>query len=337
MSPRPRPARARGFTLIELLVVIAIIAVLIALLLPAVQAAREAARRMQCTNNLKQLGIALHNYLDANNTLPAGMAVTALPNGAFSTSHGLFVPLLPYLEQPGLYASMNFNVTVFDPPNSTARATGLGALWCPSDVGVDQPGAAYGVSRYTSYVGSLGPWTHQPSNVAQLAVLAPQLPGLFFYQSAVRLAEVTDGTANTLALGEHAAGLRPRFLPAPSVAFFHVWYSGDYRDTNFQTHFPMNPQNRAPTTTANAVSAASSFHPGGCNFAFLDGSVRFLKDTIDSWPIDRATNLPVGVTRAAAVPPSNARPYALSPDARLGVYQALSTRNGAEVISADSY
>jgi prepilin-type N-terminal cleavage/methylation domain-containing protein/prepilin-type processing-associated H-X9-DG protein len=336
MTSRPR-ARASGFTLIELLVVIAIIGVLISLLLPAVQAAREAARRAQCTNNLKQLALALHNYHDVNNALPAGMAVTALPSGAFATSHGLFVPLLPYLEQGPLYASANFNVTLFDPPNSTVRATGLSALWCPSDIGVDAPGAVYGVSRYTSYVGNLGPWTHQPTNVGQLGVLAGQLQGLFHYQSALRLAEVTDGTSTTLALGEHAAGLRPRFLPAASVPFFHLWFSGDYRDTNFQALFPMNPQNRAPTTTANAISAASSFHPGGCNFAFLDGSVRFLKDTIDSWPIDRATQLPVGVTRAAAVPPSNARPYALAPTVRPGIYQALSTRNGGEAVSADSY
>ena len=334
---RHRLSERRGFTLIELLVVIAIIAVLIALLLPAVQAAREAARRAQCVNNLKQVALAAHNYMDVNGCLPQGRAVVANPNGTFSGSASLFLPLLPFLEQAPAFAAINFDRTVFDVANLTIRGLGISTLWCPSDVGVDQPGNVYNVSRYTSYVGNLGCWPHQPSNVAQVAALEFQLNGLFHHQSAVRLAQITDGTSQTLAFGEHATGLRPRFLPSAVVPFFHLWFSGDFRDTNFQTLFPMNPQTRAPTTTANAVSAASSFHPGGCNFAFMDGSVRFLKDTIDSWPIDLNTSLPLGVTRGGPVPPSNARPFAIPPGFRFGVYQALSTRNGGEVVSADAY
>src|SRR6201999_3686721 len=115
-APRPR-----GFTLIELLVAIAIIAVLIALLLPAVQAAREAARRMQCVNNLKQLGIAVHNYIEVNDCLPMGHIGSTSPTspGSIINSFGAFIPLTLYLEQSALYNAMNFNLNMFDIPNTT--------------------------------------------------------------------------------------------------------------------------------------------------------------------------------------------------------------------------
>jgi prepilin-type N-terminal cleavage/methylation domain-containing protein len=135
MSPHRRRS-SRGFTLIEILVVIAIIGVLVALLLPAVQAAREAGRRMQCANNLKQLALAAHNYVSAHGVLPQGTAahdLTAHADWGAQPSHGAFVALSQYLEQGPIYNAINFDLSIFDIPNTTVHAVGLATLWCPSD------------------------------------------------------------------------------------------------------------------------------------------------------------------------------------------------------------
>ncbi len=129
-----RWAKRRGFTLIELLVVIAIIAVLIALLLPAVQAAREAARRSQCVNNLKQLGLATHNYLSSNNTFPQGIQWQFDSHGTGCwTSGSCLVPLMQYAEQVPLFNATNFSCNMYNEQNLTISATGIATLWCPSD------------------------------------------------------------------------------------------------------------------------------------------------------------------------------------------------------------
>ena len=128
-----RRAKHRGFTLIELLVVIAIIAVLIALLLPAVQSAREAARRAQCINNLKQLGLAAHNYLSAQLNFPQGIQWQAAPSGGCWTSGSCLVALTQYLEQVSLFNATNFSQNMYNAANTTISAIGLTSLWCPSD------------------------------------------------------------------------------------------------------------------------------------------------------------------------------------------------------------
>ena len=192
----------RAFTLIELLVVIAIIGVLIGLLLPAVQAAREAARRSQCTNNLKQIGLGLHNYHSAVNSFPLGATlapwdITQPPDGAGWSSWSCHSLLLPYMEQGPIYSSINFN---WGPgrggtspgylANSTAYNTKIATLLCPSD------GNA-GNTNINSYHGSQGTTTINVSTTTT---------GLFAYTTKIAIPDVTDGTSNTIAFAEALVG-----------------------------------------------------------------------------------------------------------------------------------
>jgi prepilin-type N-terminal cleavage/methylation domain-containing protein/prepilin-type processing-associated H-X9-DG protein len=350
-----RPHSSSGFTLIELLVVISIIGVLVGLLLPAVQSARESARRMQCTNNLRQVALAAQAYHEAMGTLPMGSTPAwtrvAFPpfdgQSFYHVSGSCFLGLLPYLEHQPLYDAMNFAISTGNAPNSTINGVGIATLWCPSDPEVAKiqrvPSSGYDMSldtaAYSSYGSNCGTWPDFPSPVfpaipPKYWVATDRMNGPFYGGSAVRLSGVTDGTSQTIAFGERGHG----YFSGDALLTFHWWTSGFLPDTQFCTLYPMNPQRKVrgedaygPDFPVAFGMSASSFHPGGCNFAFLDGSVRFLKDTIDTWPIDPATRLPVGVTEE-----SWGR-YRLAPGARLGVYQALSTRAGGEVVSADAY
>jgi prepilin-type N-terminal cleavage/methylation domain-containing protein/prepilin-type processing-associated H-X9-DG protein len=343
MIPLSKPANRRnGFTLIELLVVIAIIAVLIGLLLPAVHSAREAARRSQCANNLKQIALGAHNYLDVIGTLPQGIPFRRAvfdPQDWFGLSQGsLFIALLPQLEQQPLFHAVNFDVDIWTAANATIHATGVNTLWCSSDYRASEPRTVPDGSMldpgqylvyYTSYAGNTGTWM-----LWFQQDFPPQqyMNGLFHLKSAVRLAQITDGTSNTLAFSERAHSL----LDNDTSLWWHWWTSGNYGDTLFCTLFPLNPWRKVyglfgDSRTEAYISGASSLHPGGANFAFMDGSVRFLKDTIDTWPSVPGTGLPVGVTFDPA------GPYKLAPNVRFGVYQAISTRNGGEVFSSDAY
>ena len=160
--------------------------------------------------------------------------------------------------------------------------------------------------------------------------------GLFLKEAAVPMASVTDGTSQTMAFGEKAQAILP---PADQLCW-HWWTSGWVSDTQFLTLYPMNPQRTMADIpdfqgNDNYTSAASSQHPGGCHFAFLDGSVRFLKETIACWPINPATGLPPGISLDPI------KPYVVNvrvaPGTQFPVYQALSTRNRGEVIDAGSY
>jgi prepilin-type N-terminal cleavage/methylation domain-containing protein/prepilin-type processing-associated H-X9-DG protein len=189
----------RGFTLIELLVVIAIIAVLIALLLPAVQAAREAARRAQCVNNLKKIGLGLHNYHQTNDCFPAG-AMSAQNNGSGSwTSFSSLSMMLPFLEAAGIYNSINFNWNACGngpDQNFTARASQINSFLCPSDGNAKNIDGSNG--RLNSYMGSMGTTAQNGYNGSST--------GVFAFNIVYGLRDITDGSSNTIAFGEKLVG-----------------------------------------------------------------------------------------------------------------------------------
>jgi prepilin-type N-terminal cleavage/methylation domain-containing protein/prepilin-type processing-associated H-X9-DG protein len=287
--------RRRGFTLIELFVAIAVIAVLIALLLPAVQAAREAARRANCVNNLKQVGLALHNYHDVYNSLPSGYTYKS---GYSTGGFGWAAMVLPAIEQRPLFDSINFDLAAWSAPNSTACVVKLASYQCPSDhtayAGLlEREGFRYARS---SYVANFGP--------NDLDVTPEDRSGIFSRNSATRFAEVTDGLSQTLAAGERT-----------NAVFFTVIGSSLHFD--LETVWPgaikeLPDDDHGHTTLfQSAYTVASpyfddrnvmSYHPGGGNFLFCDGSVKFIKLSID-----------------------------------VRVYQSIGSRAGGEAIGAEQY
>ena len=332
MVRRPPP---RGLTLIELMVVIGVLPLLVGLLLPAVQGAREASRRAQCANNLKQLALAPHAYHDAQGTLPMGTPYARYPDVGIFAGHSVFVASLPHLEQQPLYNSINFDRNIYTHSNLTVHPSAPGVPGCPGDGSIrerytypggylDNPLGTFVVS-YSSYGACAGAWYHLTDKPEDLPRLTAQDNGVAFANSAVRFAQITDGTSHTFLLGER---YRDR-LDERSRWYYYWWFDGHSWDTLFTTIHPMNQSSR---TSANSdllldrAGNASSAHPGGAQFAFADGSVRFVKDTIDSWPIDPASGMPLGVSG------DSQSLIRVAPGTRFGVYQALSTRSGGEPV-----
>lgn len=272
--------RTRGFTLIELLVVIAIIAVLIALLLPAVQQAREAARRTQCRNNLKQIGLALHNYHDNFQTLPPGWIGVTMAQADVSGTNGwsCFARVLPQIDQSPLYNQINFNVAVGAAANATVRTTMLAAFRCPSDIGPDKwtiPTAGTTTPladvAAASYAGVFG--KDEVDNCNGLAPGAPcNSDGVFFLNSRIRFADVTDGLSNTLIVGERCSRVNNGWL----YTWAGVISGGDNPICRI-----LGDTDVTPNGNDVRMDEFASRHIGGAQFVLGDGAVRFIKTNID--------------------------------------------------------
>ncbi|MFO0891668.1 MAG: DUF1559 domain-containing protein [Isosphaeraceae bacterium] len=298
----------RGFTLIELLVVIAIIAVLISLLLPAVQSAREAARRAQCVNNLKQVGLALHNYHDTWSRFPMGSVQVATPNGDYRRP--FLASLLPFLEQQALFNSYNYDISFQQPQNLTTRSTIVAVFTCPSDqqqIFVNNGGSV------TDVKGSYG------VNWGQNVYGDQVLPAPFGLNYGATLAEILDGTSQTFLMAELIQTPHPTGQPVSVIdRRGRIWSD---QPSSHQISTKLGPNSQAPDYGAcwpnsvpktpcirntgdglNHYIGSRSFHPGGVNGLLGDGSVRFFKDSID-----------------------------------LTTWKALSSRSGGEVISAEAY
>lgn len=337
MKPTDRPVRpATGFTLVELLVVIAIIGVMVGLLLPAVQAAREAARRMQCSNNVKQISLALHNHHSTYGRFPAGGDSFAGrfddPDGSNGGRCGTIVHLLPYLEQIALYEAIKRVVplSLGAPWNvDEVYQTDLGNVQCPSNSGSTRhtdPTFGGRTAALNSYVFSLGDglWTqgHKPGGDAHRQTISRGM----FYREAKKFSNCTDGTSNTAAVSEclsptvrdgtdirsnvarydaiwdgtphgvpfnctNGLPLAPdsngrRFVDAHrsptwrGVLFTSGWSSVNGFTTMTPPNSPMCHYGGNPNNDW-AVLPPVSNHPGGVNVGMLDGSVRFVSETID--------------------------------------------------------
>lgn len=298
--------RSRGFTLIELLVVIAIIAVLIALLLPAVQQARESARRTQCKNNLKQLGLSLHNYHDTFLMFPPASVRrygVAGVNDWQTSMLSWITRVLPYIDQAPIYNNVDWSMEpgMAGAPNTTYRNTKLTAVRCPSDPGRTNS-TAY---QPTNYVACLGDRINHKGN-------GNVWQNIMDTNSNTTIAHVTDGTSNTMVVSELRVGHsmdtsvnavggvcpQPGTQTNPSARGRSWMYGESVRDYSYNTIYPPNSQLAEcnMNTGGEFILTARSFHTGGVHVLLCDGTVRFVSDNLDLTTWRRLGNRADGAT-----------------------------------------
>jgi prepilin-type N-terminal cleavage/methylation domain-containing protein/prepilin-type processing-associated H-X9-DG protein len=268
----------RGFTLVELLVVIAIIGILVGLLLPAVQSAREAARRLQCTNNLKQVGLGVLNYESATKRMPAGGIQSNFVSG--------FASILPYLEQGNTYQQYDFDLYYTNPINVAVSKQKISVYLCPStNIPREVPANATSASGAPVEVGSASTYLLNEGTNQYMAESDGAFPAIFdsYRNRHLRLANFTDGTSNTLAIGETTYDF-PQYRWSTTVSAplggtvrwgTARWIVGYPRVGMGTTLFPLNARRVSIT------GGYTSQHVGGLNFSFIDGSVRFVSNGTD--------------------------------------------------------
>lgn len=352
----PAAPHRRAFTLIELLVVLGIVGVLAGLLLPAAQAAREAARRSVCASNLRQLGLAVASYADAFLAFPPGRTWMGDPRFAgpdprctsTRVDQSPLVRVLPYLEQAALFHAINQDTSIFSLENTTIHAVQLGVLACPTDpesarpreleanelapMAPDPPGGPRRMAA-TSYALTFGSFdvvalpSFHPGCVVPPRVFR-QGDGVFSDVSPIRPADVRDGLGQTLFASEKAVATFDTG-PGSGPGRHGWWVSGNLDDALYSAFYQPNAFRRLSVYgSAARVRSASSLHPGGAHALMGDGSIRFLKESIDSWPVDPVLGRPLGATRNAGGWWENLP--------RPGVWQRLATRAGGETIGADA-
>jgi len=309
-------SQKRGFTLIELLVVIAIIAILVALLLPAVQQAREAARRSQCRNNLKQIGLALHNYHDIHNALPMGAATTdtnrdGIPDDEDRTDTGKhqghwswIAMILPQLDQASLFNTLKVGDktprrSIDDLKPGIITQTPMAALRCPTDT---SPKIQLDTQRHVNWFGTTTVnYVGNNNDISSGRDLNTRASfnGLFGWDCTIRFAEVTDGLSNTICMGERGIdGIAATFLAVNRRLISHgnTTYTGDTIESAIGTGGgrlnAKSPNNRA--YDAPYRHSFSSLHTGGTHFLLADGAVRFVSENVNQTPVLSASHADAG-------------------------------------------
>ncbi len=285
-----------GFTLVELLVVIAIIGILVGLLLPAVQAAREAARRMQCSNNLKQIGLAMHNYESSYRRLPSGFVSLGRTG---SPGWGWGAALLPFMEQSSIYNNIDSRLAIDNDYHAPVRINSIPTYLCPSDIGeplfdithgdddhdhhaldIDLGGEVLFQIAKSNYVAMFGTFELEDSPYNG--------DGMFYGNSRIRWADVIDGLSNTLMIGEHSSRLGKC-----------IWH-GNIQEASEPHARILGVADHPPNHKSGHFEDFSSFHPAGVNFLRADSSVSFFSENMD-----------------------------------LTIYQGMATRSGGEVVQAE--